>query len=265
MTVLVSVKVNDGLVLAADSASSFGNGMVYYQAEKIVNLHAGLPLAAMVTGAGGIGSESIDTLLKDLRARFEGRAGTSPDDALDPAAYSVQDVAARVRACLLDRIRAQASAVHTRVRICGYSAGRPLAEVWEVLLTGDDATAPACVQAEHEFGLRWDGEYEALSRLVFGLGTGFDAAAVAAGMPAAQAEALRGALVPRLTELLFIEAMPMRDAVDLARFLVQTTIGFVRFAVNRPKLVGGAIAIATVTKHDGFRWVQAAAAGAQPG
>ena len=259
MTVLVSLKINDGIVMAADSASSFANGMVYYQADKIVNLRAGLPIAAMVTGAGGIGSESIGTLLKDLRARFEARAG-APAEALDAAAYTVQDVAARVRAFLLARMRAQSSAVHTRVRICGYSAGRPLAEIWEVLLTGNDATAPACVQAEHEFGLRWDGEYEALSRLVFGLGTGFDAAVIATGLSAAQAEALRGAIVPSMTELLFIEAMPMRDAVDLARFLVHTTIGFVRFAVNRPKLVGGPVAVATVTKHEGFRWVQDGAA-----
>lgn len=258
MTILVSLKINDGLVMAADSASSFGSGMVYYHADKIVNLRTGLPIAAMVTGAGGIGSESIDTLLKDLRARFEGRDPAGSEPPLDPATYTVQAVAERVRAFLLEKIRAQATPVHTRVRICGYSAGRPLAELWEVLLTGDDATPPSCVQAEHEFGLRWDGEYEALSRLVFGLGTGFDDAAVATGMPPAQAQALRRAVVPQMTELLFIEAMPMRDAIALARFLVETTIGFVRFSVNRPKLVGGAVAIATVTKHEGFRWVRRA-------
>ncbi len=70
MTVLVSVKINDGVVMAADSASSFASGMIYHHAQKIVNLRKGLPIGAMVTGAGGIGNESIDTLLKDLRRRF---------------------------------------------------------------------------------------------------------------------------------------------------------------------------------------------------
>jgi hypothetical protein len=51
-------------------------------------------------------------------------------------------------------------------------------------------------------------------------------------------------------ELLFVEAMPIRDAVDLARFLVETTIGFVEFSVARPKTVGGSIAIAAITKHE---------------
>jgi hypothetical protein len=50
--------------------------------------------------------------------------------------------------------------------------------------------------------------------------------------------------------------MPIQDAVDLARFLVETTIGFVRFAVFMPKSVGGAVEIAAITKHEGFRWVQ---------
>ena len=209
MTILVSVKINDGIVLAADSASSFGNGMVYRHADKIVNLCSGLPIGVMVTGAGGIGNESIDT----------------------------------------------------RVRICGYSAGRPLAAVWEVLLDARASPPPLQVQAEHEFGIRWDGEYEALSRLVFGLATGFEqAVAGSGGLPAGQAAQLRAAIGPDLFELLFIEAMPIRDAVDLARFLVDTTVGFIKFSVNRPKLVGGPVSIAAVTKHEGFRWVQRAGA-----
>src|SRR5580704_17347524 len=39
-------------------------------------------------------------------------------------------------------------------------------------------------------------------------------------------------------------------------FLVETTIGFVKFSIARPKTVGGSIAIAAITKHEGFQWVQ---------
>ena len=35
---LLSIKINDGVVMAADSASSFASGMVYRHADKIVNL-----------------------------------------------------------------------------------------------------------------------------------------------------------------------------------------------------------------------------------
>ena len=43
---------------------------------------------------------------------------------------------------------------------------------------------------------------------------------------------------------------------DPARFLLETTIGFVKFSIARPKTVGGSIAIAAITKHEGFQWVQ---------
>jgi hypothetical protein len=49
--------------------------------------------------------------------------------------------------------------------------------------------------------------------------------------------------------------MPIQDAIDLARFLVETTIGFIRSTVFLPKSVGGVVEIAAITKHEGFRWV----------
>lgn len=257
MTVLVSVKINDGVVMAADSASSFANGMVYYHSRKIVNVHEGLPVGAMVTGAGGIGNESIDTLLKDLRGRFHGDDDAHADWKLDVDNYRVQEIAARLRQFLFEeKSLAQGVRAWTKVRLCGYSAKRPLAEVWEINLTGETCAAPVCIQNEQEFGLRWDGEYEALDRLVFGLGTRFNEFAVKHGMSAEQAAELRGKLVPDLYELLFIEAMPIQDAIDLARYLVETTIGFIKYSVSRPKIVGGPIEIAAITKHEGFRWVQ---------
>jgi hypothetical protein len=53
-----------------------------------------------------------------------------------------------------------------------------------------------------------------------------------------------------------VETMPIHDAVDLARFLLETTNSLVKFSVARPKTVGGSIAIAAITKHEGFQWVQ---------
>ena len=66
---------------------------------------------------------------------------------------------------------------------------------------------------------------------------------------------LQEELVRDLYATLFAPAMPIQDAIDLARFLVETTIRFVRFAVFLPKSVGGAVEIAAITKHEGFRWV----------
>ena len=59
MTIVVTVRVNDGIVLAADSATSFSdsNGniaKVYNNANKIFNLVKGWPVGAMTYGAGAL-------------------------------------------------------------------------------------------------------------------------------------------------------------------------------------------------------------------
>jgi hypothetical protein len=231
--------------------------MIYNSSRKIVHLRADMPVAAMVTGAGGIGNESVATLLKDLGQRFGGSVAGHEDWLIDPANYNIEGIAVRLRQFLFEeKALPHGATTWTKVRVCGYSAGRSLPEIWEVNMMGESCPPPSCIQSEQEFGLRWDGEYEALDRLVFGLGTRFNEFAVKHGMNNDEAAKLRESIVPELYELLFIEAMPMQDAIDLARYLVETTIGFVKFSVSRPKVVGGPIEIAAISKHEGFQWIQ---------
>jgi len=49
-------------------------------------------------------------------------------------------------------------------------------------------------------------------------------------------------------------AMPTIDAIELAQFLVTTTKKFVKFSPGG-NTVGGTSDIATVTKHEGFKWI----------
>jgi hypothetical protein len=82
MTIAVSLKVNDGVVLAADSATtligqspdgSVGVVNVYNNANKIFNLVKDWPIGVVTWGAGSIGTASVSTLVKDLRARLSGK------------------------------------------------------------------------------------------------------------------------------------------------------------------------------------------------
>lgn len=59
MTIIVSVKINNGIVMAADSAGTMGSGQDYLHARKITNPCEGLPVGAMSTGAGGIGKAAF--------------------------------------------------------------------------------------------------------------------------------------------------------------------------------------------------------------
>jgi hypothetical protein len=257
VTVIVSVKINDGVVMAADSAGSMESGQVYAHAHKIANLCEGLPVGVMSTGSGGIGNESVETLLKDLRRRFAGRDPAFGDWRLDPETYTIERVAGRLRSFLFEeKAAACADPTSIQLRVCGYSAGRSLAEIWEVNVTRDACPPPRCIMDENSFGVMWDGQYEALNRLILGVGFDTEAVLMRHGIAPQQAAGLQRALVQDLYATLAVPAMPIQDAIDLARFLVETTIGFVRFAVFLPKSVGGAVEIAAITKHEGFRWVQ---------
>lgn len=183
MTVIVSVKINDGIVMAADSAGSMESGQIYAHAHKIANLCEGLSIGAMSTGSGGIGNESVETLLKDLRRRFAGLSADHGDWRLDPETYTVEQVAERLRSFFFEeKAAACADPTNIQLRVCGYSAGRPLAEIWEVNLTQQACPPPRRVMDENGFGVLWDGQYEALNRLILGIGFDIDAVLMRHGM-----------------------------------------------------------------------------------
>jgi hypothetical protein len=255
MTVIVSVKINEGIVMASDSASTFTNSQVYEHAEKIVNLVKCLPIGVMVTGDGGIGSESLTTLLKDLRKRL----GDKQDPMyLDPASYTMAAVSQRLRDFLYsEKSLPSGGTANILLRVCGYSAGRPLPEVWQVQLQGAAAYDVVLVHPEGDFGINWDGQYDALNRLILGTPTDFEQIAVEWGMQPPAASSLGAAVRQKVQETLAIPTMPIQDAIDLARYLLETAIGFTKFSImKQPKTVGGPIVIAAITKHEGFRWIQ---------
>ena len=92
--------------------------------------------------------------------------------------------------------------------------------------------------------------------MILGVGTIRKAGAKAISMTPGQIAELLKKLYPHTYENLILPAAPIQDAIDLSRFLVETTVGFVRYAVLRAKSVGGPIEIAVITKHEGFKWVQ---------
>ena len=50
-------------------------------------------------------------------------------------------------------------------------------------------------------------------------------------------------------------SIPLLDAIDFTRYLIQTSIDFYKFSPKRMITVGGNIDIAKITKHNGFEWV----------
>jgi hypothetical protein len=261
MSIIVSVKINDGIVMASDSATTFYThdgkpGQIYEHANKIVNLVKGLPIGVMTCGAGGMGNASIATLLKDLRERLAGKDEGHTDWKLEARNYTMDFVNSRVNEFFFEKAKEVDFKYFLLLRVCGYSSGRALPEVWQVALDAGKVLDPCCIQPEDNFGPRWNGETEAFNRLILGIGTIPDSAANVLGMTVEQVTEGTGKLIPHIYEGLILPAAPIQDAIDLARFMVETTKGFIRFSIARPKTVGGPTEIAAITKHEGFKWVQ---------
>src|SRR5205823_6512877 len=112
MTIAISVKVHDGLVLAADSASTVmvahapGGEQaivnVYYNADKIFNLLTGRPVGAITWGSGSVGFASVSALVKDLRERFMGLDPAHKAWAIDLDNYSIEQIARQTRKFLFE-------------------------------------------------------------------------------------------------------------------------------------------------------------------
>lgn len=270
MTIAISLKVDDGVILASDSASSLmvrdpqgktGVGNIYNTANKVFNLRKGLPIGAITWGAGSIGNASISTLIKDLRKRFSGEDPAHNDWHIDPDNYTVQEVAVRLKEFIFDELYQPAFASWKDkpvlgFMVVGYSANEKLAEEFKIDIANGTCAGPVLIRQKPDSGVTWSGEPEAINRLMFGVAGQLPNVLVTQlGIQPANVQTAIAAIQQACQAPLVMPAMPIQDAIDLAEFFVDLTIKFSKFNMGAPT-VGGPIEIAAITKHEGFKWVK---------
>ena len=272
MTIAVSLKVNDGVVLAADSASTMtvdGGDVinVYNNANKVFNLYKGLPIGLATWGLGALGGLSISILAKDLRRRFSGDDPNHADWKIDPENYELADVAARVADFFYDEHYQPAVEATTGEEpgepptgmgffIAGYSSANhhPEEFILELSPAGSDGPRPMGEIGGH--GVAWSGQIDAINRLVNGYSTGLgDVLIDDFGLDPDDLTTALETVGGRLGAPLVVPGMPFQDAIDLAEWLVSVAIGYARFMPGWPN-VGGPIETAAISKHEGFKWIR---------
>jgi hypothetical protein len=271
MTIAISLKINDGLVLAADSASTV-LGMiptgelqvinVYNNVSKLFNLRKGLPIGAVTWGAGSIGQASISTIVKDLRERFTGGDRDFRDWELKKDTYNVEAVARRLREFVFDDLYAKAFSSFPAQKqpalgfiVAGYSADAAFAEEFKIDIQNGECSGPTRLRNQDQVGVTWAGDGEALNRLIVGTSGGMPVALGRLGIPASQINQAMATIQQSLQVPLVLPAMPLQDAIELAEFMVDVTIRFSRFMPGA-QTVGGPIEVAAISKHEGFRWIR---------
>lgn len=275
MSIGIIIQVHDGIVLAADSASTLmlttapavGTGQpvtlnVYNNANKIVNLFKGEPIGCVAYGAGSIGSASISTLLKDFRAKLS--AGKLAP--LEKDSYTMQRVAVSLTEFLTDRMEElQPSTPNVRkpdlgVLLGGYSTDPDgghcsLGESWMIQFANGAAKPPNQLRKPDEVGITWGGEGDAVSRIVLGFSEALPGVLESAVKQPEAVQQLITLFRNTLPAPIVFAPMPIQDAIDLAEWLVHSAIMFSRFKPGVPS-VGGPIEIAAITKHEGFKWIR---------
>jgi len=263
MTVCVAVKVHDCIVFSADSASTLstkdseGNNQVlnvYNNADKVFNLHRGLPIVAMTCGMGHIGGRSISNLAKEFRHQISnGDAGINKTD------YTIEEVARLAHKffseCYNGANEAPAKGDYMEFWIGGYGSSNTHGEIWRnVIADGVSLEPENLVSEDARQGVFWGGQGQAISRLLLGLDPAFVGAMTEAGIKPELAQELYGVARNKLEAKLLDATMPTIDAIRMAEFLVDTTKGYFALAFGSD-IVGGATDTATVTKWEGFKWI----------
>jgi hypothetical protein len=268
MTVCVGIAVNDCLVFAADSASSLVSTdpethvttilNVYQHGDKVFNLRRGLPICAMTCGMGNIGIASISTLAKDLRSRFN---STDAEWKIDPANYTIEEVARKAKRFLFDE-RFQAldpkpgGDASFEFWIGGYSSNHAAGhQVWKIEISGGACGDPITVISAGGYGFFVGGQPGPVNRLIIGFDDALVSALPGMGVLPENLPAVITELRARTEVQLVSQTMPVRDAIDLADFLVDTTKRFFRFLPGAD-IVGGDTDIAVVTRYEGFKWIK---------
>ncbi len=250
MTVCVAVKVHDCIVFAADSAVTLtttpqgGNSVVsnvWKHGLKVFNLHRELPIVAMTAGLGNFGSMSISNLAKDLRIRLMKE--------LCQESYTIAEVTNVAQLHFQhEYVKSHSGTVPHHsfgFWIGGYGHDNKHGEIWKVEIRNGQWLDPVqTVEPETSSQIVWGGQVQAISRLLFG----YDPQIPHALNPDAnQLEAFHTPLVN--------SSMPVQDAIELADFLVDMTKRYVAF-LPQADTVGGETDIATVTRHEGFKWIR---------
>ncbi len=275
MSVAVLIGVHDGVVLAADSAStlSFATppgvvlppgqqgivGNVYDNANKIFNLVKGQPIGCITYGSGNIGNASIGTLIKDLRKKLTEKPTYEKFDCNNYTMESVAKILAKFLGEVCDGLDGPIkSAITAGFLLGGYSKPGDLGESWSVEIIKGVPTQPKELRKPDVPAISWGGQTEALQRMLLGFSPRLFEVLGKVTNPPQDPNTVASQLAPLLNAQLqapmVFAPMPIQDAIDLARFLVYASIMYSRFSPG-PNIVGGPIEIAAITKHEQFKWI----------
>lgn len=274
MSIVVAVRVGEGLVMAADSASTLqaaqpdgttGVVKIFNHASKLLQLKD-YPTAVATWGAGNLGSRTISSLIDEYANTLESASGVKPKQ------ISVRRQAEGLMAALVDvyqheypKTAKSGITPSLGVLVGGYSGqdffpeeyvfAIPEAKMLRLREPKDDGG--------QDFGANWYGLTDAIVRLHHGRDDRLADLLKEAGVDDDTAKKVLESMGRSVQYPVPFAGMALQDAVDYAMYLVGVVVGRFRFVAG-PELCGGPIDVATVTRERGFQWIQRKKLAARP-
>lgn len=268
MSVVIAIKVSEGLVLAADSASTLAgqakgpDGVVqtgvlkiFFNAKKLLQV-GDFPIGVLTWGISGIGMRTVESHIREWEHKNHWQSLDRLKRAIGGKEYSVKNCAASLREHIekvcLDQYEVREKIPALGILVTGYSEGKFFPEMWgfEFPSGTEVVDQRPDIEGRPDFGASWFGAADALVRLHWGRDDrAIDILAKKFNVPG---EEIKKDLLPLQYAIPFAQ-MPLQDAVDYAQYMIGTAIGRYRFVLGS-ELCGGAIDIAAITQTK-FEWI----------
>lgn len=271
MSIVICIKVGEGLVLAADSVTTIqvvsregdvGILNTYEHARKLSHI-GDLPIGALTWGIELIGNRNIESLLSEYEDRVlrpnyyeETKEGTKK---IKP--YKLEKIAEEIFNFMNERYdQAYGSIPQERkpvigMLVAGYSHDEFFPEEYRFVFP--NYKAPERIRSDKNgkpvYGATWHGQTDAILRLYKGYDPQLRQILIEKGIDKRIIEELPKDLA-KLEWPIIYDGMPLQDAIDLAEYLIKVVSGRFRFLPG-PPTCGGDIDIAVIT-HKGFIWVR---------
>lgn len=251
MTICAAVKARDGLALGTDSmtqiwgrdpAGRSGPIKTYSNARKLFQVNK-LSIGVMTWGIGNLGARSAQSLLREFGSTLSERPEDHDVQSVGQALYEFFNSAYK------DHF-GDASEATMGFYVAGYAPNAPLAEEWEFNLPQDEEIRR--VRPRDAFGASWRGVALPFTRLYFGR----DPRILNDLKEKGVSEEVINEVANRYATPVNYDGMPVQDAINFVKFIIETTIGVAAFELGPAPACGGPLQIATVLPDGGFNWIK---------
>lgn len=267
MSVVIAVKVSEGIVLAADSAATLsgrsqtpqvteGILKTFLNAKKLLQI-GDFPIGVLTWGSAGIGMRTVESHIREWEYKNNWQSVHQyKSNSVLNSAYEVKVCAeglySHMRKVCLDEYGSKDKFPPLGILVAGYSEGKFFPEMWKFQFPFDEeiVNQRPDVNSKPDFGATWFGLTDALVRLHWGRDDRvLDIVSTKFNVPV---EDLIKALAPLQYPIAFAQ-MPLQDAIEYCHFMISLAIGRFRFALG-PELCGGAVDIAAISQTR-FHWI----------